>query len=194
MENVNEICVFAASSSAAGLQFVDAAYRLGQLLASAGITCINGAGRAGLMRAVSDGTLDGGGKAIGIIPRFMVDNGWQYDRLSEIIITPDMHTRKQTMAQRADAVVALPGGCGTLEELLEIITWKQLGLFPKPVIILNTGGFYNPLLEMLALCVEEHFMKASHRRLWHVANGADEVMDILAAIDLKAECDVESKY
>ena len=179
MENVNEICVFAASSSAAGQQFVDAAYRLGQLLASAGITCINGAGRAGLMRAVSDGTLDGGGKAIGIIPRFMVDNGWQYDRLSEIIITPNMHTRKQTMAQRADAVVALPGGCGTLEELLEIITWKQLGLFDGMIVVLNTDGYYAPLLAMLEKAIDAKFMKASHRNLWHTAATPQEAVNLI---------------
>ena len=117
MDNIKEICVFAASSSRADALYANAAYRLGREFAAAGIACINGGGREGLMRAVSDGTLDGGGRAVGIIPRFMVDNGWQYDRLSEMVVTPDMHTRKQAMAQRADAVVALPGGCGTLEEL-----------------------------------------------------------------------------
>ena len=105
MENVREICVFAASSGRVGKQYMEAAYQLGQAFAAAGIACINGGGRDGLMRAVSDGTLDGGGRAVGIIPQFMVDNGWQYDSLSEIVVTADMHTRKQMMAQRADAVI-----------------------------------------------------------------------------------------
>lgn len=194
MENIREICVFAASSSNVGQQYVDEAYRLGKAFAAAGIGCINGAGREGLMRAVSDGVLDGGGRAVGIIPRFMVDNGWQYDRLSEIVVTPDMHTRKQMMAQRADAVVALPGGCGTLEELLEIITWKQLGLFHKPIVILNVDGFFNPLLAMLERCIAEYFMKPSHGHLWHVATSADEVVALLCSIDLEEDNRVESKY
>lgn len=194
MENVKEICVFAASSGKIDNQYIDAAYRLGAAFAAAGIACINGGGRDGLMRAVSDGVLDGGGRAVGIIPRFMVDNCWQYDSLSEIVVTPDMHTRKQTMAQRADAVMALPGGCGTLEELLEIITWKQLGLFHKPIIILNICGFYDHLLAMLKHCIDERFMKCSHGNLWHVAADADEAMSILSSIDLAADDMVESKY
>lgn len=194
MDNIKEICVFAASSSRVDKQYVDAAYGLGQEMARAGIACVNGGGREGLMRAVSDGVLDGGGRAVGVIPRFMVDNGWQYDRLSEIVVTPDMHTRKQTMAARVDAAVAMPGGCGTLEELLEIITWKQLGLFHKPILIFNVGGFFDPLLEMLERCVAEFFMKPSHRRLWHVAQSAGEVMEILSSIDVEADDKVESKY
>ena len=194
MDNIKEICVFAASSSRVDKQYIDAAYGLGQEMARGGIACVNGGGCEGLMRAVSDGVLDGGGRAVGVIPRFMVDNGWQYDRLSEIVVTPDMHTRKQTMAARVDAAVAMPGGCGTLEELLEIITWKQLGLFHKPILIFNVGGFFDPLLEMLERCVAECFMKPSHRRLWHVAQSASEVMEILSSIDVEADDKVESKY
>lgn len=194
MDNIKEICVFAASSSRVDKQYIDAAYGLGQEMARGGIACVNGGGCEGLMRAVSDGVLDGGGRAVGVIPRFMVDNGWQYDRLSEIVVTPDMHTRKQTMAARVDAAVAMPGGCGTLEELLEIITWKQLGLFHKPILIFNVGGFFDPLLEMFERCVAECFMKPSHRRLWHVAQSAGEVMEILSSIDVEADDKVESKY
>ncbi len=194
MNNVNEICVFAASSRESKRCYVEEAYRLGILLAVNGVTCINGAGREGLMRAVSDGALDGGGKVVGIIPQFMVENGWQYGRLSEMVVTPDMHTRKQAMMQRADAVVALPGGCGTLEELLEIITWKQLGLFHKPIIILNVDGFYKSLIDMLDRCVDEHFMKESHRQLWHLAATADDVITLLGTIDPVNDDMVESKY
>ena len=96
------------------------------------------------------------------------------------------------MAEMADAAVALPGGCGTLEELLEIITWKQLGLFAKPIVILNIRGFYDPLLQMLSRAVEEHFMKESHLRLWHVAQTPEEVIRILQNPGKKMA--VESKY
>ena len=125
MTNSNDalkVCVFGASSGNIHPDFAQQAYELGSLIGQKGWTCLNGAGREGLMRAVSDGTLDSGGTAIGVIPKFMVDNNWQYDRLTSTIITPDMHERKQTLANLADAFVALPGGCGTLEELLEIFT------------------------------------------------------------------------
>ena len=96
--------------------------------------------------------------------------------------------------RRADAVVALPGGCGTLEELLEIITWKQLGLFHRPIVMLNVDGFFNPLLDMLGRCVDEHFMKISHGCLWHVANDASDVLPLFASVDVYADDMVESKY
>ena len=105
-----------------------------------------GAGNQGLMRNLADGCLDNGGKAVGVIPKFMADNGWGYDALTQTVVTPDIHTRKERMAAMADAVVALPGGCGTLEELLEIITWKQLGLYKGKIVIVNTEGFFTPLL------------------------------------------------
>ncbi len=101
-----------------------------------------GAGRTGLMGALTDAGMAAGGRVVGVIPQFMVDRGWCHAGLSETIVTADMHERKQTMARLADAAIALPGGVGTLEELLEIITWKQLGLFDGPIIIVNTSGYY----------------------------------------------------
>lgn len=188
------ITVFCASSAMVDKTYHDAAYTLGKLLAENGITCVCGAGNCGLMRAVSDGTLDNGGKTIGVIPRFMVDNGWCHPHLTETIITEDMHERKETMSRLADAVITLPGGCGTLEELLEIITWKQLGLFHGEIIILNTNGYYNHLLSMLNHCVNEKFMKKSHSTLWHVAQTPKEAMDILNSINPQTEQIIESKY
>ena len=123
----------------------------------------------GLMRSVSDGVLDAGGHVTGVIPKFMVDNGWGYDRVSEEIITADMHERKEMMNNLSDAVIALPGGCGTLEELLEVITWRQLAIITKPIILLNTRGYFDPLVEMLNRSVEEGFMKFTHCNLWTVA-------------------------
>lgn len=188
------ITVFCASSAMVDKAYHDAAYSLGKILAENGIACVCGAGICGLMRAVSDGALDNGGKAIGVIPRFMVDNGWCHPNLTETIVTPDMHERKETMSSLADAVIALPGGCGTLEELLEIITWKQLGLYHGEILILNTNGYYNHLLSMLKHCVDEKFMKESHSALWHVAHTPEEAIDILNSIDPKTEQNIESKY
>lgn len=188
------ITVFGASSAQVDSIYKDAAYELGKLLAIHNIACVCGAGNCGLMQAVSNGTLNHGGKVIGVIPQFMVDNGWCHSGLTETIVTADMHERKETMSRLADAIIALPGGCGTLEELLEIITWKQLGLYKGIILILNTNGFYNHLLAMLNHCINERFMKTSHSSLWHVADTAEEAMNILNNIDSTTEDFIESKY
>ena len=179
-DNMTRICVFAASGDGIAPCFFEAAHELGTLMARRGWGCVNGAGSSGLMKAVSDGTLDAGGIATGVIPKFMVDNGWHYDRLSELIITPDMHERKRMMSSLSNAVVALPGGCGTLEELLEAITWRQLGIIDKPIVLLNTDGFFDPLVEMLERCVERGFMRPTHNRIWNVAATPAEAVDMLA--------------
>ena len=173
------IVVYGASSADAEKVFVDAAYQLGGLIAKSGKRLVSGAGSTGLMAAVENGALDAGGVSIGIIPQFMVDNGWLHEGLTEVIITPSMHERKNRMAQMADAVVALPGGTGTFEELFEIITWKMLGLFVKPVIILNTDHYYDPLLEMLDRTADRHFMNPVFRKLWAVADTPDEAMTLV---------------
>jgi len=173
------IVVYGASSADVEPVFSNAAYRLGGLIARDGKRLVSGAGSTGLMAAVENGALDAGGTAIGIIPQFMVDNGWLHKGLTETIITPSMHERKNRMAQMADAVIALPGGTGTFEELFEIITWKMLGLFVKPIIILNTDGYYNPLLEMLDRTADRHFMNPVFKRLWAVAATPDEALSLV---------------
>jgi len=122
------------------------------------------------MGAVSDAALEAGGEVTGVIPRFMVEQGWNHTGLTETIVVNDMHERKQTMARLSDAVIALPGGYGTLEELLEIITWKQLGLYLNPIVILNTNGYYDPLLQLFRQAVDERFMRPLHADLWAVAD------------------------
>lgn len=174
-----KICVFGASSGRIDKAYTDAAYELGKLLAQNEMDCVNGAGAMGLMRAVSDGVLDGGGHVTGVIPKFMVDNGWCYDRLAEVIITPDMHERKQQMAEMTDAVIALPGGCGTLEELLEAITWRQLGISARPIVLLNTLGYYDPLIAMLEHSIAEGFMRGSHAALWTVAATPQDAIEAI---------------
>ena len=126
MNTVSSVCVYCASSTKIDAVYYDDARRLGTLLGEHHLRVVNGAGNMGLMAAVSDTALAAGGRVTGVIPRFMVEQGWHHTGLTELIEVESMHERKQTMARLADAVIALPGGCGTLEELLEIITWKQL--------------------------------------------------------------------
>lgn len=179
MNAIQSVCVYSASSTKIADCYFQAARELGELLGYHGIRLVNGAGNLGLMRACADACLEAGGQVTGVIPRFMVEQGWQHPGLTELIETEDMHTRKQTMARLSDGVIALPGGCGTLEELLEIITWKQLGLYLNPIVVLNTNGFYDPLLKMLDRAAEEHFMRPAHLDIWKVASTPTEAIDLL---------------
>ena len=184
MNTIQSVCVYSASSTKIADCYFRAARELGELLAHHVISLVNGAGNLGLMRACADACLEAGGQVTGVIPRFMVEQGWQHPGLTELIETEDMHTRKQTMARLSDGVIALPGGCGTLEELLEIITWKQLGLYLNPIVVLNTEGFYNPLLKMLEHAAEEHFMRPAHLDIWKVASSPAEALDLLYSTPL----------
>ena len=185
------VCVFCASSDNIDERYLELARELGSRLADAGWRCVNGGGAVGLMGAVTDGALDAGGEVTGVIPKFMVDNGWCYDRLEDVVITADMHQRKQMMSEMADAVIAMPGGVGTFEELLETLTWRQLGLVKVPVIILNTLGYYDALLAMLQHAIDEGFMKDSHAALWQVAATPNEA---IALLDNTSPIEFESKY
>ena len=173
------VVVYGASSADAEKVFVDAAFQLGSLIAKAGKRLVSGAGSTGLMAAVENGALAAGGVSIGIIPQFMVDNGWLHEGLTEVRVTATMHERKNMMAEMADAVVALPGGTGTFEELFEIITWKMLGLFVKPIIILNTDHYYDPLLDMLDRTAQRHFMNPVFKKLWAVAQTPEEALKLV---------------
>ena len=173
MNDIKNVCVYSASSTKIAKVYFDVAEELGRLLAEKKINLINGAGCIGLMAATSDAALTG------VIPHFMVEQGWHHTGLTRLIETETMHERKRMMADLSDGVIALPGGCGTLEELLEIITWKQLGLYLNPIIILNINGFYNPLLEMLQRAVEGNFMRKEHVAIWKVASTAEEAINLL---------------
>ena len=190
---IKSVCVYCASNRDARDIFQTETKRLGQLLAENHINCICGAGDEGLMGILSDSVLAHGGKMTGVIPQFMVDRDWAHQGLQELIVVKDMHERKQTMAEKADAFIALPGGCGTLEELLEIITWRQLGLYNKPIIILNIDNYYTPLLNMFDKAIEEKMMRESHRDLWTVAENADQIPALLEQLSNK-EVAVEPKY
>lgn len=170
--------IYSASSGQVPAVYLEAARTLGRLIASGNHTLVNGAGRTGLMGACTDACLAAGGKAIGVIPQFMIDQGWQHRGMTELIITPDMHRRKELMAEKSDACIALAGGVGTLEELLEIITWKQLGLYLKPIIILNTNGYYDALLAQLQRAADECFMRPQHTAIWSVAATPEEAIQL----------------
>ena len=176
---IKTICVYCASSDKIDDIYTKDAEKLGSLLGERQMKIFNGAGSRGLMRAVSDAVLSSGGTVTGVIPRFMVDNGWCHTNLTEVIQTETMHERKKKMADMSDAAIALPGGFGTFEELLEIITWRQLELYNNPVIILNTNNYYDPLFEMFRRATKENFMREEQSVFWHVAQTPEEVLDII---------------
>lgn len=180
-EEIKTITVYGASSPNVDESYMVVVRRLGNILARAGIRVITGAGRTGLMAAIEDGVLEKGGEAIGVIPRFMVKEGWLHQSLTQVIETEDMHKRKQLMAQMADAVIALPGGPGTFEELMEVVTWKMLGLFKKPIVILNVNNYYAPLLEMMQKSSESGFMRPEFLTAWTVVESPEDVLPAIQA-------------
>jgi len=173
------VCVYCASSITAHPEYRQAAFRLGQVLAGQGITVVYGGGAKGSMGALADGALGKGGRVIGILPRFMADLEWGHRGLSELRLVEDMRTRKHLMLTEARAAIALPGGCGTLEELLEAITLKRLGLFLGPIVLVDTRGYFRPLLQALSRAVEEHFMDERHALMWQVVSRPEEVPEAL---------------
>ncbi len=170
------ICVYCASSRSCDPEYHRAAHRLGTLLARQSWTVVYGGGAYGSMGALADGAIAGGGRVTGVIPNFMKDLEWAHGGLSELRIVEDMRTRKHLMLSDSDAVVALPGGSGTLEELFEAITLKRLGIYLNPVILVNMRGFYDPLLALLDRCILERFMDCQHAAIWTVVNDVEEVI------------------
>jgi uncharacterized protein (TIGR00730 family) len=174
------VCVFASSSSRIDRKYVQAAAELGSLFARSKMKVIYGGGGIGLMGALADAVIENGGSITGVIPSFMNDEGWGHPGLNNMIVTTDMGDRKKNMFARADAVVALPGGIGTLEELMEAITLKQLGLFKGPVVILNTLDFYKSLFDFLEHMVSGNFMRSEHKDMWVIADTPVEVLNALS--------------
>jgi uncharacterized protein (TIGR00730 family) len=173
------VCIFASSSSQIDERYVEAASELGYLLARAEMNVIFGGGGIGLMGVLADAIIESNGSITGVIPSFMNDEGWGHPRVIDMIVTTDMGDRKKNMFSRADAVVALPGGIGTLEELTEAITLKQLGLFKGPVVILNTIGFYNSFIDLMAQMIAGNFMRQEHEGMWEIAETPQEVITAL---------------
>ncbi len=175
------VCVYCASSASCAPAYHEAAFRLGAVLAAAGFTVVYGGSTLGSMGALADGVLSRGGRVVGVIPRFMAELEWAHDRLSELHLVDDMRTRKHEMLSRSQAVVALPGGSGTLEELFEVISLKRLGVYLGPIVLVNTRGFFEPLLTLLARAVAERFMDPRHLAMWQVVAEPEEVPAALAS-------------
>ncbi|HKT74428.1 MAG TPA: TIGR00730 family Rossman fold protein [Steroidobacteraceae bacterium] len=174
------VCVYCASSRSAHPEYRQAAFELGAVLAERGFEVVYGGGGAGSMGALADGALSQGGRVTGILPRFMADLEWGHKGLTELHLVEDMRTRKHLMLARSRGAIALPGGSGTLEELLEAITLKRLGLYSCPIILVNTRGFFDPLLEVFARAIAERFMDERHEAMWQVVSRPEEVPAALA--------------
>lgn len=178
-----KISVFAASSNSVDQIYLDAATELGRLSSMKGYEIVYGGGDLGLMGALANSVQNTGGKITGVIPQFMVQNGWNHSGVADMIVTEDMSSRKRKIFSMSDAVIALPGGVGTLEELTEAITLKQLGLFKGPVVILNTEGFYDKLLAFLDFLSLKSFISIDHKEIWRVASTPGEALEIIDSYD-----------
>lgn len=175
------ITVYAASSTQCAPHYHEAARQLGVAIASGGHHLVYGGGAVGSMGAVAAGALSAGGEVTGVLPRFMDELEWGHRSLSTMLVVESMHERKLKMLELADAIVALPGGCGTLEELFEAITWKRLGLITAPIVMLNTADFYTPVAALLAHAINERFMNPEHAAMWSLALTPEAVLDVIAA-------------
>ncbi|MBI9063608.1 MAG: TIGR00730 family Rossman fold protein [Marinilabiliaceae bacterium] len=176
---MKQVCVFCASSSKVSDIYTNEASELAKSLVGNDYGIVYGGGAVGLMGTIADSALAAGGAVKGIIPRFMVEVEWEHPEVKNMTHVDTMAQRKALLIEQVDAVVALPGGTGTLEELFEVVSLKKLGLFHQPIILVNTQGFFNPLLEMMDKMVEEEFMREAHLQLWQVVEKADEVVQAI---------------
>jgi uncharacterized protein (TIGR00730 family) len=173
------ICIYCASSQKIDRSYFDATEKLAIELVKADVDVVYGGGASGLMGKLADMVLEHGGRIKGIMPRFMNEVEWAHKKVADLEFTDTMHERKAKFLEGVDGLVALPGGTGTLEELLEAMTLKRLGLFTKPIVILNTGNYYAPLKEMLEKCVRENFMGEKHMEMWVFVNEPEQVIPAL---------------
>lgn len=172
--------MYCASSAKIDRCFFKTTEKLAKLLVNANIEVVYGGGALGLMGQLADTIIENGGKIIGVMPLFMKDFEWAHKGVTDFVFTETMQERKARYLEGIDGIVALPGGSGTLEELLEAITLKRLGLFTKPIVILNTNGYYEPLQAMLEKCVSENFMHPEHLKMWIFV---DEPEDVIPALE-----------
>jgi uncharacterized protein (TIGR00730 family) len=176
---MRRVCVFCGSSAGGRAVYRDSARRLGELLAAGGVGLVYGGGHVGLMGVLADAVLEGGGEVVGVIPQALVDRELAQLNLTRLEVVDTMHQRKARMADLADAFAALPGGYGTADELFEILTWAQLGLHARPIGLLNTAGFFDPLCQWLDRTVREGFIRAEHRRLLLETDSPEELLELL---------------
>ncbi len=180
MSNIRRLCVYCGSSGAVDRQYREAATELGARLAAAGIGLVYGGGRVGLMGLLADAALAGGGEVIGIIPSRLRDAELAHPGATELVVVESMHERKRLMAEKADAFAVLPGGIGTLDEMFEILSWKQLGLHDKPILLADIGGYWAPLRALLDHIVAEGFARPQTHALLQIVPTVAAVMAVLA--------------
>lgn len=179
---IQQVCIYCASSPNIDSKYFDAAEALTTLLVKNNINIIFGGGANGLMGKVADTVIAQNGNIKGIMPQFMKDVEWAHNGVHDFEFTLTMHERKAKLVENVDAIIALPGGCGTLEELLEAITWKRLGHLHQPIAILNTDGYYDPLKLMLQKSIDEQFMQPHHNQLWQFVEKPEQVLTTIGVI------------
>lgn len=177
--SIQSICVYCSSSEQIDPSYHQAAKTMGHILAEQSKTTVYGGGARGSMGALADGVTEREGEIVGIIPEFMIQLEWAYPKLSELIRVDTMHERKRIMVERSDAIIVMPGGCGTFEEFFEVLTWKKLGIFSGPIALLNTNGFFDDCLNLLNRCVREGFMGEKHALMWDVVSEPEEALAIM---------------
>ena len=190
---IRTLCVYCVSSPRGNESHQEAAVSLGTIMANSGIRLVFGGGRVGLMGLVADSVLASGGEVVGIIPRFLDQVEVGHSEVTEFIVTENMHDRKEKMAQMSDGFVILPGGLGTLDETFEILTWKQLGLHDKPVIIVDVDGYWKPLVDMIDHMIAENYARPENRDLFRVVAGVEDVLPALEAMPAFTH-EVEAKW
>ena len=178
---LTSFAVFCGASSGGDAVYRDIAYRLGQAIAAAGATVVYGGACSGLMGEVANGALSAAGEVIGVLPGFLQTKEIAHTGLSKLIIVDSMHERKLRMHELSDAIIALPGGWGTMEELTEMLTWAQLGLHSKPIGLLNAGGFYDGFLQLIDTMQREGFLKAAYAKMLLVADNIDRLLSLMEA-------------
>jgi uncharacterized protein (TIGR00730 family) len=169
------ICIFCASSNQIAPEYYKTAESLADFCSKKHIHILFGGGATGLMGALANQTIKKHGRITGIIPQFMIENDWNHKNVENMVVVNDMRERKRRLIENTDAIVALPGGVGTLEELLEVITLKQLGKYNKPIYIFNTNNFYKPLFDMFEQMISQQFMRETDRNLWTIIQSMDEI-------------------
>lgn len=181
--SVERVTVYAASSQALAPEYIDVAARLGRALGRAGLPVVYGGGSSGLMGAMADAALEAGGEVHGVIPEFLMSLEKGHQGLTSLDIVPDMRVRKERMLTDSRAVITLPGGCGTFEEVFEAMTLKRLGQYFGPIILVNACGYYDRLLDFLRHSVSEKFMSPVHLDLWHTVSEPEDVPEALETVE-----------
>ncbi len=194
MKKIKALCVYCGSNKGKDPRHAVLARALGGEIAARGISLVYGAGGIGLMTEVADAVLAANGHVVGVIPNHLARDEVQHGGLSETILVDSMHQRKEIMFKRADAFAVLPGGLGTLDEFFEILTWRQIGLHGKPVVILESGGYWAPLRALLDAVVAEGFAPPTAHGLYHVAESVTELFDILDAAPAPEIADAPERF